>query len=90
VSGKSSSKASASAAAGGDDENDSAGLTLDPTLLNVKSSVVSTLSEEQLCTLLQVKSVAALKYPVFLHFDHKRFKLTHLDFVANLGDVVKQ
>ncbi len=73
-----------------DDDGDGAALTLDPTLLNVKNSSVTVLSDEQLCTLLQVKSMSALKYPVFLHFDHKRFKLQHLDFLNNVPEVVKQ
>jgi hypothetical protein len=65
-------------------------VSLDPTLLNIKSSNLSALTEEQLCTLLQVKSFAALKYPVFLHFDNKRFQLQTIDFLASMPDVVKQ
>ena len=63
---------------------------LDPQLLGKEApATVRSLTGEQLALLLGVKKLSQLKYPVNLIFEHKRFALYHLDFLNDVGDVVK-
>lgn len=65
--------------------------SLDPELLGKEAhSTLHSLTGEQLALLLGVKKLSQLKYPLSLSFEHKRFKLHHIDAFDELGETVKR